>query len=92
MAECADSTPSKSIECVCVSPSSTEQICLLCAEVDDLRQPEKNKNLFQSRVNTGKVDFTTKESLASAHILNLQRCFNTCISLPVTLMASEKVS
>ena len=61
MAECADSTPSKSIERVCVSPSSKEQICLLCAKVvsnnvfstkvDDLRGPEKNKNLFQSRVN-----------------------------------------
>ena len=30
MAECADSTPTKSIEGVCVSPSSKEQICLLC--------------------------------------------------------------
>ena len=92
MAECADSTPSKSIERVCVSPSSTEQICLLCAKVDNLRRPEKNKNLFQSRVNTGKGDFTTKESLTSAHILNLQRLFNTRISLPVTLTGSEKVS
>ena len=54
MAECPDSTPTKSIERVCVSPSSKEQICLLCAKVDDLRRPEKNKNLFQSRVNTGK--------------------------------------
>ena len=52
----------------------------------------KNKNLFQSRVNTGKGDFTTKESLTSAHILNLQRLFNTRISLPVTLTGSEKVS
>ena len=33
MAECADSTPTKSIEHVCVSPSSKEQICLLCAKV-----------------------------------------------------------
>ena len=33
MAECADSTPTKSIERVCVSPSSKEQICLLCAKV-----------------------------------------------------------
>ena len=33
MAECPDSTPTKSIERVCVSPSSKEQICLLCAEV-----------------------------------------------------------
>ena len=92
MAECADSTPTKSIERVCVSPSSKEQICLLCAKVDDLRGPEKNKNLFQSRVNTGKGDFTAKESLTSAHILNLQRLFNTRISLPVTLTGSEKVS
>ena len=37
-------------------------------------------------------DFTTTESLTSAHILNLQRIFNTCISFPVTLMGSEKVS
>ena len=43
-------------------------------------------------VNTGKGDFTTKESLTSAHILNLQRLFNTHISLPVTLTGSEKVS
>ena len=43
MAECADSTPSKSIERVCVSPSSKEQICLLCAKVDDLRRLEKKK-------------------------------------------------
>ena len=75
----------KSIERVRVSPSSKEQICLLYAKVDDLRRPEKNKNLFRSRVNTGKGDFTTKESLTPAHILNLQRCFNTRISLPVTL-------
>ena len=33
MAECADSTPTKSIERVCLSPSSKEQICLLCAKV-----------------------------------------------------------
>ena len=33
MAEFADSTPTKSIERVCVSPSSKEQICLLCAKV-----------------------------------------------------------
>ena len=92
MAECADSTPTKSIERVCVSPSSKEQICSLCAKVDELRGPGKNKNLFQSRVNTGKGDFTTKESLTSAHILNLQRLFNTRISLPVTLTGSEKVS
>ena len=102
MAECADSTPTKSIERVCVSPSSKEQICLLCAKVvfnNDFRRKlttsggwEKNRNLFQSRVNTGKGDFTTKESLTSAHILNLQRLFNTRISLPVTLTGSEKVS
>ena len=33
MAERADSTPTKSIERVCLSPSSKEQICLLCAKV-----------------------------------------------------------
>ena len=33
MAECPDSTPTKSIERVCVSPSLKEQICLLCAKV-----------------------------------------------------------
>ena len=33
MAQCVDSTPTKSIERVCVSPSSKEQICLLCAKV-----------------------------------------------------------
>ena len=75
MVECADSTPSKSIERVCVSPSSKEQICLLCAKVDDLRRPGKNKNLFQSRVNTGKGDFTTKESLTSAHIFKPAETF-----------------
>ena len=48
IAECVDSTPSKSIERVCVSPSSKEQICLLCAKADDFRRPEKYKNLFQS--------------------------------------------
>ena len=32
MAECADSTPTKSIERVCLSPSSKEEICLLCAK------------------------------------------------------------
>ena len=36
-------------------------------------------------------DFTTKESLTSAHILNIQRLFNTRISLPATLKGSEKV-
>ena len=33
MAECAVSTPTKSIEGVCLSPSSKEQICLLCTKV-----------------------------------------------------------
>ena len=33
MAECPDSTPTKSIKCVCVSPSSKEEICLLRAKV-----------------------------------------------------------
>ena len=35
----------------------------------------KNKNLFQSRVNTGKGDFTTKESLTSAHIFKPAETF-----------------
>ena len=66
MAECPDSTLTKSIERVCVSPSSKEQICLLCAKVvsnsdfrpkvDDLRRPENNKNLSHPWVNTGKGD------------------------------------
>ena len=53
VAECADSTPTKSIERVCVSTSSKEQICLLCAKVvsnNDFRRkltssrgPEKQK-------------------------------------------------
>ena len=43
MAECPDSTPPKSIERVCVSPSSKEQICLLCAKVDELRRLEKKQ-------------------------------------------------
>ena len=56
MEECADSTPTKSIERVCVSPSSKEQICLLCAKAvsnNNFRRkltssggPERNKNLF----------------------------------------------
>ena len=101
MAECADSTPTKFIERVCVSPSSKEQICLLWAKVVSTmilgeswraQGTGKNKTLFQSRVNTGKGDFTTKESLTSAHILKLQRLFNTRIPLPVTLTGSEKVS
>ena len=33
MTECPDSTPTKPIERVCVSPSSKEQICFLCAKV-----------------------------------------------------------
>ena len=75
MAECADSTPTKSIERVCVSPSSKEQICLLCAKVvsnNDFKQKlmtsggrKKTKTVF-SRVSTRKGDFTTKESLTSA--------------------------
>ena len=40
--------------------------------------------MFQSRVNTGKGDFTTKESLTSAHIFKPTENFNTRISLPVT--------
>ena len=75
MVESADPTPSKSVERVCVSPSPKEQICLLFAKVDDLRRPGKNKNLFQSRVNTGKGDFTTKESLTSAHIFKPTETF-----------------
>ena len=47
---------------------------------------------FWIQLFTKASDFTTKESLTSAHILNLQRLFNTRISLPVTLTGSEKVS
>ena len=54
MAECADSTPTQSFECVCVSPSSKELICLLCAKVDDLRGPEKNKACFNLESLLGK--------------------------------------
>ena len=61
--------------CVCVSPSSKEQICLLCAKVDELKGLEKNKTLFESRVNTGKGDFTTKESLTSTHIFKPAETF-----------------
>ena len=56
MAERADSTPTKSIERVCVSPSSKEQICLLCAKavsnndfgrkLTTLGGRKKKKNLF----------------------------------------------
>ena len=57
---------------------------------------EKNlQEMFDGNVSvdgTKARDFTTKESLTSAHILNLQRLFNTRISLPVTLTGSEKVS
>ena len=66
MAEFADSTPTKSIERVCVSPSSKEQICLLCAKVvsnNDFRRKlttsggrKKTKTCY-----TGKGNFTTKE-------------------------------
>ena len=62
MAECADSTPTKSIERVCVSPSSKDQICLLCAKVvsnNDFRRklttsggPERNKNSYEIRERT----------------------------------------
>ena len=38
---------------------------------------------------TGKGDFTPKESLTSAHILNLQRLFNTRISLIKGLIKGE---
>ena len=46
----------------------------------------------QKLVSISSQYFTTKESLTSTHILNLQRLFNTRISLPVTLTGSEKVS
>ena len=64
MAECPDSTPTKSIERVCVSPSSKEQICLLCAEVvsnSDFRRklttsggPKKTKTCFNLESILGK--------------------------------------
>ena len=43
----------------------------------------------QKLVSISSQCFTTKESFTSAHILNLQRLFNTRISLPVTLTGSE---
>ena len=46
MAECADSTPTKSIERVCVSPSSTEQICLLVRKLTTSRGRKKAKACF----------------------------------------------
>ena len=46
---------------------------------------------FWMQLFTKARDFTTKESLTSAHILNLQRLFNSPIFLPVTLTGSEKV-
>ena len=45
MAECPDSTPTKSIERVCVSPSLKEQICLLCAKVVSNQAAEKKQKL-----------------------------------------------
>ena len=54
--------------------------------------PKIKRLTFWTQLFTKARDFTTKESLTSAHILNLQRLFNTRISLPVTLAGSEKVS
>ena len=64
MAGCADSTPTKSIEHVCVSPSSKEQICLLCAKVvsnNDFRRKlttsggrEKKETCFNPESTLGK--------------------------------------
>ena len=64
MAEFADSTPTKSIERVCVSPSSKEQICLLWAKVvsnNDFRRKlttsggrKKTKTCFNLELILGK--------------------------------------
>ena len=53
--------------------------------------PSIKRLTFRIQLFTKARDFTTKESLTSAHILNLQRLFNTRIFLPVTLMGPEKV-
>ena len=53
--------------------------------------PSIKRLTFWIQLFTKTRDFTTKESLTSAHILNLQRLFHTRISLPLTLTGSEKV-
>ena len=53
--------------------------------------PSIKRLTFWIQLLTKARDFTTKESLTSAHILNLQRLLNTRIFLPVTLTGSEKV-
>ena len=61
MAECADSTPTKSIERVCVSPSSKDQICLclqICAKVvsnNDFRRKLTNKKKQKILLQPGKT-------------------------------------
>ena len=59
MAECADSTPTKSIERVCVfciSIIEGANLFTLCESWRTQAAGKKTKNLFQSRVNTGKRD------------------------------------
>ena len=87
MAEGADSTPSKSIERVCVSPSSKEQICLLCAKVvpnNDFRRKlttsgsrEKTKTCFNLESILGKEISQPREkyttSFLSFHIKEQNR-------------------
>ena len=62
MAKIIGSTPTKTIERVCVSKSSKEQICLLCTEVitdkdfrrkiDDIGGPKKDQSLFESSLHS----------------------------------------
>ena len=75
MAECPDSTPTKSIERVCVSPSSKEQICLLCAKV-------VSNSDFRRKLTTSGGQKTTKTCLTLESTLGKEissDCFLTNI-------------
>ena len=56
---------------VCVYLTEVANLFTLCESwLEDLRRPEKNKNLFQSRVNTGKGDFkgAPSENIVQNHL------------------------
>ncbi|CAH3041064.1 unnamed protein product [Porites lobata] len=75
MAECPDSTPTKSIERVCVSPSLKEQICLLCAKV-------VSNSDFRRKLTTSGGQKTTKTCLTLESTLGKEissDCFFTNI-------------
>ena len=75
MAECPDSTPTKSIERVCVSPSLKEQICLLCAKV-------VSNSDFRRKLTTSGGQKTTKTYLTLESTLGQEissDCFLTNI-------------